>query len=134
MLKILHRLINITGKYKGRIRASYVTAFLKGIMMKAPLILCFFCISWFMQGEMDVAKCIYLGIAVLASVILQTVFEHATNVLQSAAGYMVFADMRIRLGDHLRKLPMGYFTRSVPFLPRTWFSSKRTAWEYCLSL
>ena len=110
MLKILHRLINITGKYKGRIRASYVTAFLKGIMMKAPLILCFFCISWFMQGEMDVAKCIYLGIAVLASVILQTVFEHATNVLQSAAGYMVFADMRIRLGDHLRKLPMGYFT------------------------
>ena len=71
MLKILHRLINITGKYKGRIRASYVTAFLKGIMMKAPLILCFFCISWFMQGEMDVAKCIYLGIAVLASVILQ---------------------------------------------------------------
>jgi hypothetical protein len=23
---------------------------------------------------------------------------------------MVFADMRMRLGDHLRKLPMGYFT------------------------
>nr|MCR5500179.1 ABC transporter ATP-binding protein/permease [Acetatifactor sp.] len=110
MLKILHRLINITGKYKGKIRASYVTAFLKGIMMKAPLILCFLCISWFMEGEMDKPRCILLGIAVLASVILQTVFEHATNVLQSATGYKVFADMRIRLGDHLRKLPMGYFT------------------------
>ncbi|MCR5095101.1 MAG: ABC transporter ATP-binding protein/permease [Lachnospiraceae bacterium] len=110
MLKILHRLIGVTGKYKTRIRASYLTAFLKGIMMKAPLILCFLCISWFMQGQMDTARCIYLGIAVLVSVILQAVFEHLSNVLQSATGYMVFADMRLRLGDHLRKLPMGYFT------------------------
>ncbi len=106
----MHRLINNTGKYKGRIRASYITAFFKGIMLKAPLVLCFLCISWFMQGQMDVSKCILLGIAVLASVILQALFEHLSNVLQSAAGYMVFADMRLRLGDHLRKLPMGYFT------------------------
>ena len=110
MIKIMHRLINNTGKYKGRIRASYLTAFLKGLMMKAPLVLCFFCISWFMQGVMDKTKCIILGVAVLLSVILQAFFEHLSNVLQSAAGYMVFADMRLRLGDHLRKLPMGYFT------------------------
>ena len=110
MIKIMHRLINITGKYKGRIRASYITAFLKGLMMKAPLVLCFICISLFMQGRMDKTRCIFLGIAALVSVILQAVFEHISNVLQSATGYMVFADMRLRLGDHLRKLPMGYFT------------------------
>ena len=110
MLKILHRIINMTGKYKTRIRASYITAFLKGLMMKAPLVLCFLCISYFMRGEMDKTKCIRLGIAVLVSVILEAVFEHISNVLQSAAGYMVFADMRLKLGDHLRKLPMGYFT------------------------
>ena len=110
MLKILHRIVNMTGKYKTRIRASYITAFLKGIMMKVPLMLCFFCISFFMQGQMDKTKCIYLGVAVLASVILEALFEHISNVLQSATGYMVFADLRLKLGDHLRKLPMGYFT------------------------
>ncbi|MCR4557504.1 MAG: ABC transporter ATP-binding protein/permease [Saccharofermentans sp.] len=110
MLKILHRIINMTGKYKTRIRASYITALLKGLMMKAPLVLCFLFISYFMRGEMDKTKCIWLGVAVLASVILEAVFEHISNVLQSAAGYMVFADMRLKLGDHLRKLPMGYFT------------------------
>lgn len=110
MLKILHRIVNMTGKYKTRIRASYITAFFKGIMLKAPLFLCFFCISYFMQGQMDTKKCIWLGIAVVASVILEAVFEHISNVLQSATGYMVFADMRLKLGDHLRKLPMGYFT------------------------
>ena len=110
MLKILHRLIGVTGKYKTRIRASYVTSFIKGIMMKVPLILSFLIISYFMNGTMDKMKCLYLGLAVLCSVILEAIFEHITNVLQSAAGYMVFADMRNRLGDHLRKLPMGYFT------------------------
>ena len=110
MLKILHRIVNMTGKYKSRIRASYITSFLKGIMMKVPLMLCFFCISFFMQGQMDKTKCIYFGIAVLASVILEAVFEHISNVLQSATGYMVFADLRLKLGDHLRKMPMGYFT------------------------
>ena len=110
MLKILHRLVNTTGKYKTRIRASYITAFIKGIMMKVPLMLCFFCISLFMQGQMDKGKCIVFGILVFASVILEAVFEHISNVLQSATGYMVFSDMRLRLGDHLRKLPMGYFT------------------------
>jgi len=110
MLKILHRIVNMTGKYKARIRASYITAFLKALMMRAPLVLCFFCISFFMQGQMDKTKCLYFGIAVLASVILEALFEHISNVLQSATGYMVFADMRFKLGDHLRKLPMGYFT------------------------
>lgn len=110
MLRILHRLINITGKYKTRIRASYITAFIKGIMMKMPLMLCFVCISLFMSGDMNTEKCLMLGICVLISVVLEAIFEHISNVLQSATGYMVFADMRLRLGDHLRKLPMGYFT------------------------
>ncbi|MCR4774758.1 MAG: ABC transporter ATP-binding protein/permease [Saccharofermentans sp.] len=110
MLKILHRIVKITGKYKTRIRASYITAFFKGWLMKAPLVLCFFCISFFMQGQMDKTKCIYFGAALLVSIILEAVLEHITNVLQSATGYKVFADMRFKLGDHLRKLPMGYFT------------------------
>ncbi len=109
-MKIFHILIVITVRYKNRIRASYITSFIKGIMMKAPLILCFLAISFFMQGDMDEQKCLYLGIAIFLSVVIQAAFEHITNVLQSATGYMVFADMRMRLGDHLRKLPMGYFT------------------------
>jgi len=110
MLKILHRLVEMTGKYKTRIRASYVTSFIKGILMKAPLILSFFLIASFMQQNMTKDKCLYYGIAIAGAVIFQAVFEHINNVLQSATGYMFFADMRMKLGDHLRKLPMGYFT------------------------
>ncbi len=110
MIRILHRIIGITGKYKFRIRASYISSFFKGIMMKAPLVICFLAISFFMENRMDTKKCLYLGVAMVLSVCLEALLEHITNVLQSAAGYKVFADLRLRLGDHLRKLPMGYFT------------------------
>ncbi len=110
MIKIMHRLINMTGRYKARIRCSYITSFIKGIFMKMPMVLCFFAISMFMQEKMEKKICIYMLLGIVASVILEAIFEHITNVLESAAGYMVFADMRNRLGDHLRKLPMGYFT------------------------
>ena len=110
MLKILHRIVCMTGKYSSRIRASYITSFIKGIMMKAPLIFSFMAISLFMKGQMQEKICLYLGIGLVLCIAVEAIFEHITNVLQSATGYEVFADMRMRLGDHLRKLPMGYFT------------------------
>ena len=110
MLKILHRIVCMTGKYSSRIRASYLTSFIKGIMMKAPLIFSFFAISIFMKGKINEKISLYLGIGLVICIAVEAVFEHITNVLQSATGYEVFADMRMRLGDHLRKLPMGYFT------------------------
>lgn len=110
MLNILRRIVRMTGKYSSRIRASYLTSFIKGIMMKVPLILSFLAIGLFMKGQMDEKKCLYIGLGLVGCIAIEALFEHITNVLQSATGYMVFADMRMRLGEHLRKLPMGYFT------------------------
>lgn len=110
MIKILHRLVERTGKYKGRIRLSYLTSLLKGIFKQVPMVLSFLVVAAFMEGEMTKEKCLYVGITIAASVLLQILFEHLTNVLESAAGYKVFADMRMELGEHLRKMPMGYFT------------------------
>ena len=110
MIKILHRLVERTGKYKGRIRLSYLTSLLKGIFKQVPMVLSFLVVAAFMEEKMTKEKCLYVGIIMAASVLLQILFEHLTNVLESAAGYKVFADMRMELGEHLRKMPMGYFT------------------------
>lgn len=44
------------------------------------------------------------------SVLLEAFFQLMSDRLQSGAGYMMFAEQRMALGAHLRKLPMGYFT------------------------
>ena len=53
---------------------------------------------------------IYVGIVMVITIILQMIFQHASDRLQSGAGYLLFSDKRIELGEHLKRLPMGYFT------------------------
>lgn len=54
--------------------------------------------------------CLHIGLGLVAVVAAQAVVHYFCDSLQSAAGYMIFTDKRMELGDHLRRLPMGYFT------------------------
>lgn len=110
MLKMMHRLVSSCGNYKGVIRASYVPGFFKGIFMKAPLMVSFFIISGFMTGNITKKVCLISGAILLACVAIQAILQNISDRLQSAAGFKVFADKRMQLGDHFRKLSMGYFT------------------------
>lgn len=110
MLKMMHRLVGSCGNYKGVIRASYVPGFFKGLFMKAPLMASFFIISGFMTGNVSKKMCLISGAILLGCVAVQAILQNISDRLQSAAGFKVFADKRMQLGDHFRKLSMGYFT------------------------
>lgn len=110
MISMMHRLVLSCGKYKTSIRASYVPGFLKGICMKAPLMSSFFMFSGFMAGTVTKKTCLIFGGVLLGCVVLQAILQNISDRLQSATGFMVFADKRMELGDHFRKLSMGFFT------------------------
>jgi len=110
MIQMMHRLVSSCGKYKGVIRASYIPGFFKGMFMKAPLMLSFMMVSAFMNGTISRKFCWICLAVLLACVIIQAVLQNLSDRLQSAAGFKVFADKRMELGDHFRKLSMGYFT------------------------
>ena len=107
---MMHRLVNSCGKYKASIRAAYIPGFFKGMCMKAPQMLSFLLVSGFMAGTMTKQTCLIYGAVLLGCVILQAILQNISDRLQSAAGFKVFADKRMQLGDHFRKLSMGYFT------------------------
>ena len=96
--------------YKGRIYGAMVLSFLKGMLMKVPAVAVFLIVSAFIDGELTKTAGIYAAIALVGSVAVQAIFQNIADRLQSAAGYMIFADMRMKLGAHLRRLPMGFFT------------------------
>ena len=110
MIGMIKRILGVSGKYRGRIYGAMVFSFLKGILMKVPIIVAYFIVTTFIDGSITETAALYGAIALVASVILQAVFQYIADRLQSAAGYMIFADMRMKLGEHLRRLPMGYFT------------------------
>lgn len=110
MIKLMKRILAVSGKYKRRIQLAFVFSFLKSLLAKAPIMLAFLALAGFYQGTLAAVDCLWCGIAMVACVLLQVLFHHIADRLQSAAGFMVFSDMRMELGAHLRRMPMGYFT------------------------
>ena len=110
MIQMMHRLVKSCGKYKASIRAAYIPGFFKGLFMKAPLMICFLIVTGFMAGTMTKQACLISGAVLLGCVAAQAILQNISDRLQSAAGFKVFADKRMLLGDHFRKLSMGYFS------------------------
>lgn len=110
MIALMRRILVVAKNYKGRILAAFVFSFLKALLAKAPIAFSFLALSAFLEGKATGRMCLLLGIGMGVCVILQVIFQHVADRLQSAAGFMVFADKRMELGSHLRKMPMGYFT------------------------
>lgn len=110
MIKLLKRILDSSGIYKKRITIAFVFSFLKSVLMKAPIGFAFIAINAFTQKAMTGKLCLTIGIAMAICIALQAVVDIISDRLQSTAGYELFADKRIELGKHLRKMPMGYFT------------------------
>lgn len=110
MIALMKRILNVAGGYKGRIQLAFVFSFLKSFLAKAPIGMAFLVLAAFLDGSADSRLCLTMGAAMAICLVLQVLCQHAADRLQSAAGFMVFAEKRMELGAHLRKLPMGYFT------------------------
>ena len=110
MFALISRMLRLSGRYKKRIQLAFVCAFVEQILSKMPIFFAFLVLAGFAASTMSGARCLVVGVILVCVVVLQAVVHYASDRLQSAAGYMIFADQRIALADHLRRLPMGYFT------------------------
>ena len=110
MFALISRMLRLSGRYKKRIQLAFVCAFVEQILSKMPIFFAFLVLAGFASGTMSGARCLAVGAILVCVVVLQAVVHYASDRLQSAAGFMIFADQRIALADHLRRLPMGYFT------------------------
>lgn len=110
MIRLMGRVLAVSGRFKGRILAAFIFSFFHAMLSKAPVGLAFLALSAFLYGKMTEELCLWLGIGLALCVLLEYLCQNAADRLQAAAGYMVFAEKRMELGNHLRRLPMGYFT------------------------
>ena len=110
MFRLISRILNLSGKYKNRIKSAFIFAFIESVLSKMPIFIAFTVLIGFYEKTNTSKIFLYVGIGLVLVVLLQAVVHFLSDKLQSAAGFMIFADKRMELGNHLRKLPMGYFT------------------------
>ena len=78
--------------------------------MKVPVIMSVILLENIYNKSLNTRLCINMALILLSALIIQYIAQNAADRLQSGAGYKICADYRLKLGEHLRRLPMGYFT------------------------
>ncbi|HCG60333.1 MAG TPA: ABC transporter ATP-binding protein, partial [Lachnospiraceae bacterium] len=110
MIALLQRILRLAEGYRRRIRLAAVCSFLKAFLSKAPIIVAYYLIAAFIENRVTGRSCAWAGAALVLCMALQCVFQNLADRLQSGAGFEMLADLRKKLGAHLRRMPMGFFT------------------------
>lgn len=110
MIALIQRILSLAEGYQTRIRLAAVCSFIKAFLGKAPIVIAFLMISGFLEQTVTGKTCVIAGIAIVICLALQCVFQHLSDRLQSGAGFEMLTDLRKKLGAHLRRMPMGFFT------------------------
>ncbi|MCR5825648.1 MAG: ABC transporter ATP-binding protein/permease [Oscillospiraceae bacterium] len=110
MIALVQRILRLAEGYRTRIRIAAVCSFLKAFLSKAPIIVAYYLIAAFIEKRVTGMSCALSGAALVLCLCLQCVFQNLADRMQSGAGFEMFADLRKKLGEHLRRMPMGFFT------------------------
>ena len=110
MIALMQRILRLAEGYRTRIRLAAVCSFIKALLGKAPIVLAYFMIARFLDRTMSGKNCVLAGVALLVCLALQCLFQNLADRMQSGARFEMLADLRKKLGAHLRRLPMGFFT------------------------
>lgn len=110
MLKYIKELLEFAGSYKKDIQRAYVPTFLKSVLMNVIMFYSYYMILKIYKGEYKPADSVIIGVVVVVTVLLEAVLQYIADRNQSAAGFKIMADKRKQLGEHLRRMPMGFFT------------------------
>lgn len=109
MLRMIKRILNISGKYKGKILWGIFFHFLMSVSM-AMMMLAIYVIVDHLSNMTPRIILTALGI-LAASIAGRFLFQWLMEISMSAKGFDMFRDYRLAVGERMRKAPMGYFSQ-----------------------
>ena len=107
---MIKKLFEIAGDRKSDLRKGTVLKVIESLFAGAPLGFLYLTLSELFSATIDVRTVIFLVIGMAACFVLQGIFFYWASVVNYKAGLRIMSDLRIRLGEHIRKLSMGFFS------------------------
>lgn len=109
MLGVIRRILGISGKYKGKLIFSFIMCFLENSMSALSVFFIFLAFGWVTTDNLTSEQILYLSIALLISLVLRFLFKLLEYIFQSGVGYEIVCDERLKLGEKLLHLSMGFY-------------------------
>lgn len=115
MIDLLRSFMELCKEKSVKIKHSIVFGFFDGIFESFPFMAIFYLFSKLAEVDFNPEKLILKDILIISAIFLigvigRWIMKYKVYTLQSVAGYDAVADARCDIGDHLKKVPMGYFT------------------------
>lgn len=108
MLKMIRRILAVSGKSRQRIYIGILFNFLKTASMAMMLLAVYLVVDnldHLTPHTILSALCVLVG-----SVLGRFLFQWLMDISMSAKGFDMFRDYRLEIGDRMKKAPMGYFS------------------------
>ena len=117
MFKSMKRIIKWAGKYKGRLYLGSVFSFFSSLSTAIPTMAAAYAldkaIAAYWAGNTIESSLIWQTLwIIVGSIALNFLLSYLRAVLQESIGYEVAAGQRIHLGDVLKRVPLGYFSKN----------------------
>lgn len=114
MFGMIKRLIDWTGKYKKRVYIGFIYAFINSIFTSLPIMLATYGLGLVFDDykgirTFDNDKIIYIFILMILVIGGRFLFSYLRAVTQESVGCEATAEQRIRLGNILKRVSLGFF-------------------------
>ena len=110
MISYIRHILRFSGRYKKRLILAVIPLFLKAMMSQMMIFFSYIIIVKMLDKSYLPSDSLKIAGAVVTALVLEALFQFISDKLQSSAGFIVMAEKRKALGEHLRKMPMGYFS------------------------
>lgn len=117
MFKSMKRIIRWAGKYKGRLYLGSVFSFFSSLTTAIPTMAAAYALdkaieAYWTQTTIETGLIWQVLFIIIGSIIANFILSYLRAVLQESIGYEVASQQRIRLGDVLKRVPLGYFAQN----------------------
>ncbi|MDO5350657.1 MAG: ABC transporter ATP-binding protein [Lachnospiraceae bacterium] len=117
MFKTMKRIIRWAGKYQKRLWLGAVFSFFSSFMTAVPTMTAAYALDQAIQAYWRNSRIentlIWQSLWIIVfSIAFNFLFSYLKAVLQESIGYEVASGQRIHLGDILKRVPLGYFSRN----------------------
>ncbi len=107
--KILN--LKLSSAEKKRLRKGTIIKFFEGSLLSAPLIFVFLVLNDLFDDSLSLLKVVLLTAALIICLFLQGALNYWAMMINYPNAYSLMKQLRLQLGNHIRLLPMWFFSR-----------------------
>ncbi|MEA2051350.1 MAG: ABC transporter ATP-binding protein, partial [Euryarchaeota archaeon] len=107
---MIKELFEIAGERKKDLIKGTILKIIESSFAGAPLIILYLTLNELFSASINIRTVILLVIGLAACFFLQAIFYYWADAVNYPTGIRILSDLRIRLGEHIRKLSMGFYS------------------------